>query len=283
VTRLPPAPANRFRAARSLERIGERFRIVPFGTRTRHWLRRAYHSALMLQTRGRGLRAELPGGEVIHVSPEHRYLSWNREEYDAFRAASRPGMVALDVGANVGAYSLLLGAWAGASGAVFAFEPAPQTYAALVRHVRMNHLDEVVRPVAAAVAETPSTATLILASTTGESHLASPADGHAAAVAVDVTSIDAFCARARIAPDFIKIDVEGSELAALRGARDTIRACRESLALFVEMHPSSWPTLGLSRDDIVAELRTQRLEPTSLGAVDDMWATEGRCLRLRPY
>jgi FkbM family methyltransferase len=282
VTRLP-ASANRFRTSRRLEAIGERFRAVPFGTRTRHWLRRAYHSALMLQTRGRGLRAELPGGEVIHVSPEHRYLSWNREEYDAFRAASRPGMVALDVGANVGAYSMLLGAWAGSSGAVFAFEPAPQTYAALVRHIRMNHLDAIVRPVAAAVADAPSTAALILASTTGESHLASEGDNDAAAVAVDVTSIDAFCARARIVPDFIKIDVEGSELAALRGARDTIRARRGSLALFVEMHPSRWRSLGLSQDDIVAELQAQRLEPVSLGPADDLWATEGRCLRLRPY
>jgi FkbM family methyltransferase len=260
--------------------IGERFRAVPFGSAPRRWLKRAYHAALMLQTRGRGLRAELPGGEVIRVSPEYRYLSWNRDEYEAFRAASRPGMVALDVGANAGAYAMLLGAWTGASGAVFAFEPAPQTHAALVRHIRLNHLDGIVKPIAAAIAESPSTAALILAGTSGESHLASDGDVDGASVAVEVTSIDAFCALQRIAPDFIKIDVEGSELAALRGARDTIRARRGSLALFVEMHPSRWPALGISQDDIVAELRAQRLDALPLAPVDDMWATEGRCLRL---
>jgi len=282
MTRLSTAAAHRFRTPRRLEAIGERFRAVPFGPGARRWLKRAYHAALMLQTGGRGLRADLPGGEAIRVSPEYRYVSWNRDEYEAFRAASKPGMVALDIGANAGAYSLLLGTWAGAAGTVFAFEPAPQTHAALVRHIRLNHLGAIVKPVARAIAESPSTAALIIESTNGESHLASEGDDAGRSVAVEVTSIDAFCAREGIAPDFIKIDVEGSELAALRGARDTIRARRDSLALFVEMHPSRWRTLGISREDIQAELRAQRLEAVPLAPVDDMWATEGRCLRLRP-
>jgi FkbM family methyltransferase len=283
MTRLPVAASNRFRTPRSIERIGERFRALPFGSGTRQWLRHAYHTTLMLQTRGRGLRAQLPGGEVIRILPEHRYLSWNPDEYEAFRAASQPGMVALDVGANVGAYSMLLGAWARPAGAVFAFEPAPQTHAALVRHIQLNRLEAIVRPIAAAIAESPSTAPLILARTTGESHLATAADADGAAVVVDVTSIDAFCAREGIAPDFIKIDVEGSELAALRGARHTIHARRGSLALFVEMHPSRWGKLGISRSDVLAELRTQQLEAVPLAPVGDMWATEGRCLRLMAY
>jgi FkbM family methyltransferase len=280
MTLVQPAASNRFRRPRSLEAIGERFRAVPFGPGARRWLKRAYHATLMLQTRGRGLRAELPGGEVIRVSPDYRYLSWNRDEYDAFRTASRPGMIALDVGANAGAYAMLLGGWAGASGAVYAFEPAPQTHAALVRHIHLNRLDAIVRPIASAIAESPSTAALILAGTTGETHLARGLDAEGPSVAVDVTSIDAFCARERIAPDFIKIDVEGGELAALRGARHTIRARRGSLALFVEMHPSVWPALGISQRDIVAELRMQQLDAVPLVPVADMWATEGRCLRL---
>jgi FkbM family methyltransferase len=284
MTPLPTAASNRFRTPRPLETIGERFRAIPFGSGARRWLKRAYHAALMAQTGGRGLRAELPGGELVRVLPEHRYLSWNQEEYEAFRAASRAGMIALDVGANVGAYSMLLGAWTGASGTVFAFEPAPRNYAGLARHVQLNHLDAIVRPVASAIGEAPSAGALILANTTGESRLATggPAEAVGATVAVDVTSIDAFCARERVAPDFIKIDVEGGELAALRGARETIKARRGSLALFVEMHPTTWPSLGISRGDILAELRAQQLEAVPLARVDDMWATEGRCLRLIP-
>ena len=80
----------------------------------------------MLQTGGRGLSCTLPGGERIRALPEHRYLSWNPQEYAAFKRAVSPGMVALDIGANVGAYSMLLGQWVGPAGRVFAFEPAPR-------------------------------------------------------------------------------------------------------------------------------------------------------------
>jgi hypothetical protein len=99
-------------------------------------------------------------------------------------------------------------------------------------------------------------------------------------ISVPVTTIDEFCERERLAPDFIKIDVEGAELSALRGARETIRARRGHLALFVEMHPSIWPALGLGREDLIAELRAQSLEAHSLIPVADMWALEGICLRL---
>ena len=57
----------------------------------------------------------------------------------------------------------------------------------------------------------------------------------------------------------IKIDIEGAELAALRGARRTIAARGAALALFVELHPAIWPSLGVTRADIEAELLRQRL------------------------
>jgi FkbM family methyltransferase len=277
----PIAPADRFRRVRSTEALGERIGRFPLG-RARRWLKLAYYAALMLQTGGRGLRSTLPGGEVVRVLPEHRHLSWNPDEYATFRGAARPGMVALDIGANVGAYSLLLGQWAGPSGAVFAFEPAPGPFDGLVRHIHLNHLDEIVRPVRLAIGEASSIARLLVAGTAGESRLATAADPLTTTVTVPVTTVDEFCARERIEPDFIKIDIEGFELAALRGARGTIRARRRSLSLFVEMHPTVWPSLGVCRADILEELRVQSLEPVALTPSADMWATEGMCVRLVP-
>jgi FkbM family methyltransferase len=277
----PTAPANRFRRTRSIEAMGELAGRLPLG-RARRWLKHAYRAALMLQTGGRGLRCVLPGGEVVRVLPEHRYLSWNPAEYAAFRSAVRPGMVALDVGANVRAYSLLLGQWTGPSGTVFAFEPAPGPFEGLVRHVHLNHLGDVVRPVRLAIGEISSSVPFLLAGTAGESRLSTPADPVEATVTVPVTTIDEFCARERIEPEFIKIDVEGFELAALRGARETIRARRRPLSLFVEMHPTLWPTLGLRHADILEELRIQSLEPASLVRSAEIWGTEGMCLRLVP-
>ena len=272
--------ADRFRQPGVIERLADRMARMPISPSVRRGLKRVYRLALMVQTGGRGLPRVLPGGETIRVLPEHAYLSWNPEEYQAFREAVRPGMVALDVGANVGAYSTLLGRWVGSSGSVFAFEPSPPAFQGLVRHIALNHLSAVVTPICAAVGQASTTARLVVAGSVGESRLAIPSDGDELTIPVPVTTIDEFCGREPIAPDFIKIDVEGSELAVLRGARETIRARRGKLALFVEMHASTWPTLGVSRDDLVAELRALSLAAEPLTPTADMWALEGICLRL---
>jgi FkbM family methyltransferase len=282
--------ANRFRRRGVIERIAGRAARWTVNPSIRRRLKRWYHYALNLQSRGAGLPRVLPGGEVIRVLPQYEYLGWNPDEYRAFREAVRPGMVALDVGANVGAYSTLLGRWVGATGAVFAFEPAPNVFDGLVRHIEINGLTGIVRPIAAAVGGSSAAAPFLLADSAGESRLAGGSDTPASSlqppparvrtISVPVTTIDEFCARERLAPDFIKIDVEGAELQALRGARETIRARRGHLALFVEMHPSIWPALGFGREDLVSELRAQSLEAQPLIPVADMWALEGICLRL---
>ena len=278
---LPTAPADRFRTQGVVETAGERFRSAPLGSHFRAWAKRAYYAALMFQTGGRGLSCMLPDGERIRALPEHRYLSWNPEEYAAFKRAVSPGMVALDIGANVGAYSLLLGQWVRPAGRVFAFEPAPRAFDGLVRHVHLNGLNDVVRPLSVAVGEHETQAEFLIMRTSGEGRLAAPDDCDDARLTVPVVTVDGFCAREGIDPDFIKIDVEGWELAVLRGAHETIRRRGRALALFVEMHPSAWPLLGSSRESLLDELSAQRLEPVSLGRTGDLWAIEGVCLQLR--
>ena len=261
-----------------MDAAGERLRSIPLGARLRGWGRAAYHAAWLLQTGGRGLSCTLPSGERVRVLPEHRYLSWNPIEYAAFRAAVTPGIVALDVGANVGAYSVLLGQWVGASGRVYAFEPSRAAFRGLARHVSLNAQDGVVRVVGAAVSDVDGDANLIVADTAGESRLAGPTE-MGATTSVPTTTIDAFCRREGIQPSFIKIDVEGAELAVLRGARHTIHRGGDELALFVELHPSIWRLIGVTRADFEAELDGQRLavEPLAGG---DPWTVEGMVVRL---
>ena len=276
---LPTAPARRYRSPSLMDAAGERLRGLPFGARLRRWGRSAYHAAWMLQTGGRGLSCTLPSGEVIRVLPEHRYLSWNPIEYAAFRGAVRPGTVALDVGANVGAYSVLLGQWVGASGRVYAFEPSPATFCGLVRHVALNAQDGVVTPIAAAVTDRDGAGDLIVAETAGESRLAGSNERARTTLSVPTVSIDSFCAREGLQPSFIKIDVEGAEVAVLRGARETIRRGGSGFALFVELHPSIWRLTGTARADFESEIGSQGLKVAPLTS-DDPWSVEGMVVRL---
>jgi len=213
-------------------------------------------------------------------------LSWNPAEYDAFRRAVAPGAVALDVGANVGAYSVLLGQWVGPTGRVFAFEPEPSAFQGLSRHVAMNGLDVIVHPIPVALSDHEGMARLVVSATAGEARIGGVVRAgrpDPPGTTTRVTTIDRFCAERGIVPSFLKIDVEGLELAVLRGARDTIRR-RRNLHIFVEMHPSIWPMLGVTREDILAEIDRLGLVVESLidGATPDAaWALEGMCVRLR--
>jgi FkbM family methyltransferase len=239
-------------------------------------VRAVYRLAVRLRTGG-SVTARLPGGEAVKLLPEYRFVTWNPAEYEAFRAAVGPGAVALDVGANVGAYTLLLGGWVRPGGRVYAFEPAPEAFGGLSRHVDLNQLADVVTPVRAAAAASTGTATLAVDGLSGANRLDESADGER----VETVTIDDFCRHENITPTFIKIDVEGAELDVLRGARETIRRVGGRLAIFVEMHPTLWSEMGISAADLRAELESQGLRAVPLrDDVADPWTLEGECLRL---
>jgi FkbM family methyltransferase len=266
-----------YRAPSLLERLAS-----GSASRAPGWLRRPLRRAyawMLAALPGDHLVCRLPGGEMFRVDPEHRHLAWNAEEYAAMKAQVKPGATVLDVGANVGAYTLLFATWVGQHGRVFAFEPASASRAGLERHLRINQLAHRVTVRGDAVCGATGTAVFRDEGTHGDNRLVSA--GAAAGREVPAITIDDFCAAERIVPDVIKIDIEGAELDALRGARRTIASRRYTLALFVELHPAIWPSLGVTREDIERELREQRLAVEPVPGVSDPWTTQGVCVRIR--
>ena len=246
----------------------------------RRWIRDGQSALLDFVSLGKGLPRSLPGGEVVRVHPSSAGMSWNLAEYAAFREATTPGATVLDVGANVGAYSLLFAQWVGPAGKVYAFEPSPHTRASLSRHLQLNGLAGVVETVPAAVADRCAEAEFTTAPPDGLHRLAASASTPDA-LRVPVVSLDAFCSERGIRPTVIKIDVEGAELSVLRGARETLRSVGAGLEAFVEIHPSLWPEVGIAQSDVADELHRQGLELEPLIPDQPVWTVEGVCLRLR--
>jgi FkbM family methyltransferase len=223
------------------------------------------------------LVAALPHGERVQLLPRHRYLAWNPLEYEAFRADVHPGDVVLDLGANVGAYSVLFATWSGPAGRVFAFEPAPDARRALIQMVQLNAVAHQVTVVPDAVTAFSGRATFWVNGSDGANRLLT--DERPGSLAVTTTTVDEFCQRMNIVPAFIKVDVEGAELDVLRGARQTI-ASAPGVRLYIEMHPRLWAEYNITRADLEAELRTQNLRVERLDGHPDPWSLEGVCLRV---
>jgi FkbM family methyltransferase len=129
----------------------------------------------------------------------------------------RPEDLFVDVGANLGSYTLLAGAGAGAR--VIAFEPAPGPYRRLVENIRLNRLEEKVTAhnVAAGDAEGELAFTTYLAS---GHHIVAEGEQPESSYTVHVAPLDAFIERQ--SPAVLKVDVEGYEMAVVRGASRTL-------------------------------------------------------------
>jgi FkbM family methyltransferase len=226
-------------------------------------LRPAYDWTLHLTTAGRGIVQTLNGRERFRIDPRHRRHFpevYDPTVFDYLRTRLGEGSVCLNVGAHVGIYTLCLAEWTGPRGRVVAFEPNPISREILTRHVALNGFTDRVEVRPEAVAGTPGRVAFIVSGSEGISRLLrpNPSQPGGSSIEVDATTIDAFCARRRLAPDWIVMDVEGYEVAALEGARETVTARRDGLGIVVELHPDVWEISGASRskmEKLLTELR----------------------------
>jgi FkbM family methyltransferase len=149
------------------------------------------------------------------------------------RAIIRPGGVFLDIGANVGFFTILGARLVGESGSVVAFEPEPRNVAALRDNVALNSFANVT-VVAAAVSNSTGTAALDVPHRATARLL--PGDyGDPNELQVATTSIDGYLSRhPGLVPDVIKLDVEGHEHAVIDGMRETLARFRPTVVC--ELH-----------------------------------------------
>lgn len=179
----------------------------------------------------RGPLALVPKGMTIPIlSGANRNMRWingagpsracwlGHYESDHLQALPKlvlPGSIAYDVGANAGFYTLALSKLVGPAGHVFAFEPEATNVHFLRRHLELNLLTNV---------------TIIQAAVNGGNDLVGfegaaaggSIGGRSSHYLVPSISLDEF-ARNHPAPQFIKMDIEGAEFEALRGASDLLQ------------------------------------------------------------
>lgn len=166
--------------------------------------------------------------------------SFEPNEFVLLSAILEPDMTFIDGGANDGLYSLFAARRVGAGGRVLAVEPSAREFERLGANLRLNGFDNVTAIRAALGVENGVTQLAVAGpgheglNTVGV-HISNPNVAALHSETVALTTIDSLIAASAVGRvDVIKLDVEGSELAALKGARATLVEHRPILQLEVE-------------------------------------------------
>jgi FkbM family methyltransferase len=198
----------------------------------------------------RGL-TQLATGEFFYVNTEDRSITpwilyggyWELFVDDILCALARPGGVFVDVGANMGYYTIKIGARLGPDGMVYSFEPNPETFGFLYDNVMMNAFESRSTLLKQAVgAEAGETWFSFQRREPGGGAVHEEHRGDENEIRVPVVCLDDAIPADRTV-DLIKIDVEGFEPQALKGMQGLLARCPEA-AVVVELSYDQWARFG---------------------------------------
>jgi FkbM family methyltransferase len=178
----------------------------------------------------------------------------------AIEQTVKPGMICLDAGANGGIFSLIMAKKAGPRGRVYAFEPFPRAYNLLRRNIEANCMQDSIMALPMALGDSAGTVKMYYPSGTELNNFGTmfvarndlPITMNQIFDNVPVEQVradDAIPENARIS--VIKMDVEGSEVAALDGMKRIIRQGRPTI--FVEFNPSCLLAHGAVQPEVLLE------------------------------
>ena len=207
------------------------------------------------------------GAYVPDISLDPEFLrtgsSWEHE-LTALSLAVRPGDLVVDVGASFGYLTCYLAHLAGPSGSVHAIEPSTAMFSLLIENARRNGHRTVRASRVAVGSAAAAAATLWLSSTNLGRHSLhrDNVPGLAGQELVQQLTMDEYW-RTELGGrpvGLLKIDVEGSELAVLRGAQSMLRSTRE---VWLEFWPDGIEVTGSDPYKVPGLLRRAGFEITS--------------------
>ena len=234
------------------------------------------NSRIKSKSRPQGLKLDkwsaLRWGNLLykHAFPFYRPLYFlyksisDRDKITLLRAHIKPGMKVLDIGANIGFYTLLLSNLVGPEGRVYSFEPDPLNFKRLKANSRrfgnvvLNQL---------ACGEKTGKIRLYHSEELNVDHQTYDGGENRRSLEIDCVSLDGYLKNDEEI-DFIKIDIQGYEYFAFKGMQETIRRSKR-VTVLGELWPYGLQKAGIHYQDFLALLKALGFELTFFDKRED--------------
>lgn len=188
-----------------------------------------------------------------------RDLAYEEFETALFKRAIHPGSVVVDVGAQIGYYSVLAASICGDSGQVLSFEPDSHNFGLLAANLHINGFKTATATNKAVTDKAESRQFFIDNYNLGKHSLAlsnvTSIDRDAKSSFTETVALDVFLAeRQQDRVDVLKVDAEGAEGLVIRGCQRTLE--RNSAVLFIELWPFGQRNLGTDPREMLLSLKS---------------------------
>ncbi len=175
--------------------------------------------------------------------------SYEEFETEIIMKDVKQGDIVLDIGANIGYYTLIFARLVGEKGKVYAFEPDPVNFALLKRNVEINGYDNVVL-IEKAVSDRSGKIRLFLCEENKGDHRIYNSGDHRDVIDVEGVSVDDYFEKKQHI-DFIKMDIQGAEGLVLQGMEYILKS-NKAVKIVTEFWPIGLKRSGTSSKPVLA-------------------------------
>jgi FkbM family methyltransferase len=175
-------------------------------------------------------------------------------ETDLFKREIQPGNTVLDIGANIGYYTLIAAHRVGPEGRVYAFEPDPANFSLLQKNVEANGYTNVVLVNKAVSNKSGKIRLYLNPANRGDHRVYDSKDGRQS-IEIETVTLDRFFKPLDKKIHFIKMDIQGAEALALEGMKSLVGK-NKGLKLVTEFSPASLKLAGSRAESYLKNLKS---------------------------
>lgn len=198
-----------------------------------------------------GYRLFLDEADSLKLSMNGSYEIF---ETELIKRLVQPADRVVDIGANIGYYSLLMSGLVGSKGKVYAFEPDPTNLDLLRRNIDFNNRENIV-VVPEAVANRQGFSQFYVSDNNRGAHSLEATEALTAAGEVAITSLDHYFKSNRSNISLIKMDIQGAEYKALVGMKQVL-VQNPQLILITEYWPYGLEKSGVAPKDYLRAIES---------------------------